>query len=131
MRKLYLPLAAFLLLAGVALADVSGKWSGTAELQTPDGAQALPVTAEFKQQDKSVSGTVGKAGEEQYEIQKGMLDGGKLSFEFVAPEEDEASGKRLYTMRLNVISDTQLQGEFDFLANGSKVTGKLTLTRAK
>jgi hypothetical protein len=131
MRKLYVPLAAFLLFAGVALADVSGKWSGTAELQTPDGAQALPVTAEFKQQDKSVSGTVGKAGEEQYEIHKGALDGGKLTFEFVAPEEDDPSGKRLYTMRLSVISDTQLQGEFDFLADGTKVTGKVTFTRAK
>jgi hypothetical protein len=131
MRKLCLPVAAFLLLAGVALADVSGKWSGTAEVPTPDGPHEIPVTAEFKQQDKSVSGTVGQAGEEQYEIQKGMLDGGKLSFEFVAPEEEEASGKRLYTMRLNVISDTQIQGEFDFVTNGAKVTGKVMFARAK
>jgi hypothetical protein len=131
MRKLYLPLAAFLLLAGIARADVSGKWSGSAEVQTPDGAHALPVTAVFKQQDQSVSGTIGKEGEEQYPIEKGTLDNAKLTFEFTAPEEDEASGKRLYTMRLNVLSDSQLQGEFDFVTNGTKVTGKVTLARAK
>ena len=91
----------------------------------------IPVSAEFKQQDKSVSGATGKEGEEQFAIEKGQIDGGKLSFEFTAPEQDEASGKRLYTMRLNVVSESQLEGEFDFLANGAKVTGKVTLARAK
>ena len=131
MRKLFLPLAAFLLLAASARADVSGKWSGTAELQTPDGLMSLPISAEFKQQEKTVRGTIGKQGEEQFPIEKGALDNGKLTFEFTAPEEEEASGHRTYTMRLNSTGDAQLQGEFDFVTNGQKVTGKITLARAK
>jgi len=132
MRKLILPMAAFFLLAAFAKADVSGKWRGSAEFKTPDGeSMVVPISAEFKQQDKSLSGTTGKEGEEQYPIEKGQIDSGKLSFEFTAPEADEDSGKRTYTLRLNVISESQLQGEFDFLVNGTKMTGKVTLARAK
>lgn len=132
MRKLILASATFLLLTVYARADINGKWSGSAEVKTPeDESLVLPVSAEFKQQDKSVSGTIGKEGEEQYPIEKGALDAGKLSFEFTAPEGDEESGKRTYTVRLNVVSEAQLQGEVEFTANGAKVTGKLTLARAK
>ena len=132
MRKLFLSVTALLLLTAYAKADVSGKWSGSAELKTPDGdSQVVRVSAEFKQQDQSVNGTTGKEGEEQYPIEKGTLEGSKLSFEFTAPEEDEASGKRTYTVRLNVASEDRLEGEFEFTTNGTKVTGKLTLARAK
>ena len=132
MRKVILSVAAFFLLAGFAQADVSGKWNGSAEVKTPDGeSMVVRISAEFRQQDKSLSGTTGKQGEEQYPIEKGQIDGGKLSFEFTAPEGDEESGKRLYTMRLNVVSESQLEGEFDFLMSGAKMTGKVTLARAK
>ena len=131
MRKLILPVAAFLMLAPFAMADVSGKWNGSAEIETPDGKQSIPISAEFRQQDKAVNGTIGKQGEEQYPIEKGAVEGGKLTFEFTAPEEDEASGKRLYRMRLNVASESELQGEVEFAMNDEKVTAKVTLTRAK
>jgi hypothetical protein len=132
MRKLILPAAAFFLLAGFARADVSGKWRGSAEMKTPDGESlVVPISAEFKQQDKLVTGSTGKEGEEQYPIDKGQIEGAKLSFEFTAPEAGEDSGKRTYTLRLNVISDTELRGEFDALANGTKLIGKVKLARAK
>jgi hypothetical protein len=125
-------LALLLITPFVRAADVTGKWSGSAELKTPDGdAQVLPVQAEFKRQDKSLSGSIGKAGDQQWPIAKGKIEDGKINFEFEAAEGDEASGKRLYTVRLTVVSETQLQGEFDFAADGNKVTGKLTLTREK
>jgi len=92
---------------------------------------AIPISAEFKQQDKSVNGTTGKDGEEQYTIEKGTIDGNKVTFQFTAPEEDEPSGKRTYTLRLNIISDTQLEGEFDFVMNDAKMTGQVKLARAK
>jgi hypothetical protein len=132
MRRLILLIAAFLMLAPFALADVSGKWSGTAEVKMLEGeAMVLPVRAELKQHDKSVSGSIGKEGEEQYPIEKGINDGGKLSFEFTAPEAEEESGERKYLVRLNVVSESQLQGDIDFVVFGTKVTGKVTLTRAK
>jgi hypothetical protein len=116
----------------VRAADVSGKWSGSAELKTPDGdSQTIPVHAEFKQQDKAVTGAIGKEEAQHWPITKGKIEDGKINFEFEAPEADEASGKRLYTVRLTVVSDTQLQGEFEFDADGTKVTGKLTFTREK
>lgn len=132
MQKLIFPLAAFILLAAFAKADVSGKWRGSAEMKTPDGeSMVVPISAEFKQQDESITGSTGKEGEEQYPIEKGQIDGGKLSFEFTAPEGDEDSGKRTYTMRLSVVNDSELQGEFDALMNGTKMIGKIKLARAK
>jgi len=132
MRKLVVLFMAFMLGAAWATAgDVSGKWRGSASVKLPDGDQAVPISAEFKQQDKSVTGTTGKDGEEQYAIEKGKIEDGKLIFEFTAPEEDEPSGKRTYTLRLNVVSDSQLEGEFEAMANGGKIMGKVTLTRAK
>jgi len=131
MRKPILSMAAFLVLAPFAMADVSGKWSGSAEIDAPDGKQTIPISAEFQQQDKAVKGTIGKQGEEQFPIEKGAVDGGKLTFEFTAPEEGEPSGKRLYAMRLNVASESELQGEVEFMMNGEKVIAKVTLARAK
>ena len=132
MRKLVFVFLTFLLGAGSAAADVSGKWRGSASVQLPDGqAQVAPISAEIKQQDKSLTGSTGKDGEQQYAIEKGKIEDGKLSFEFTAPEEDEPSGKRTYTLRLKVVSDTQPEGEFEAMANGSKLTGKVTLARVK
>ena len=132
MRTLVLLFMTVLLCAAFATAgDVSGKWRGSAAVKLPDGDQLVAISAEFKQQDKSVTGTTGKDGEEQYAIEKGRIEDGKLNFEFTAPEEDEPSGKRTYTLRLNIISDTQLEGEFEAMANGAKMVGKVTLTRAR
>jgi uncharacterized protein involved in outer membrane biogenesis len=93
--------------------------------------QTIPVHAELKQQGKAVTGTIGKEAEQRFPIDKGKIEDGKITFECEAPEGDESSGKRLYTVRLSVISETQLQGELEFEADGNKVTGKLTLTREK
>lgn len=101
-------------------------------MQMPDGqSMVVPVSAEFKQQDKSLTGTTGKDGEEQYAIERGKIEEGNLSFEFTAPEEDEPSGKRTYTMRLKIVSDAKLDGEFEAMANGTKMVGKVMLTRTK
>jgi hypothetical protein len=127
---LLMPVLALLLTAPFArAADISGKWSGTAELKPPDGdAQVVAVKAEFKQTDRTLAGSTGKAGEEQWPIAKGKVEDGKISFEFTAPEGD---AMRLYTVRLAVLSETQLQGEFSVDAEGNKLTGKLTLNREK
>lgn len=130
MRKPYLLVSTFFLLVGLAQADVSGKWSGTVDIDTPDGKASLPITAEFKQQDKALTGTIGKQGEPQYPIEKGALESGKMSFEFTAPDADEESGQQKFTLRLDVVQDNQIQGEFKSV-NGVKLIGKVTLARAK
>jgi hypothetical protein len=133
MRKLIFPVLTLLLLAPfVRAADISGNWSGSAELKPPDGdSQVIPIHAEFKQQGKSLTGTIGKQGVGQWPIDKGRIEDGKINFEFEAPEGDETSGKRLYTVRLSAADEMQLQGEFDFAVESGKITGKLTLRRDK
>ncbi len=133
MRLLTGPILTLLLIAPFArAADVSGKWNGTAELKTPDGeAVTLPVHAELKQQGRAVTGTIGKEVEQHFPIANGKIEDGKINFEFEAPEGDEASGKRLYTVQLAVVSETQLQGEFEFETDGNKINGKLALAREK
>jgi hypothetical protein len=109
--------------------DITGDWSGSAELKSPDGqAMVLDVHATFKQANGAVTGTIGKEEDDQYPIDNGKIEDNKITFEFTAPEGTEP---RLYTVRLTVVNETQLQGEFEFKAGDDKVTGKLTLTRAK
>ncbi|MGA3025792.1 MAG: hypothetical protein ABSF98_13575 [Bryobacteraceae bacterium] len=126
MHKLLLSL--FLLAAPLTLsaADISGKWTGTMDMKAPDGAaQSMPVTAEFKQDGKSVTGTAGREGDEPLTIQKGTIEDNKFTFEVEAPD-----GK--YAVSLTVVSDSQLQGDVAFSdPEGNKQTAKLTLTRAK
>jgi hypothetical protein len=125
MGKLVLSLF-LLLLPLTAAADVSGKWSGSMDITAPDGtAQSTPVTAEFKQDGKTITGTAGREGDDQLTIEKGLLDGDTLTFEVEAPD-----GK--YSVTLRLVSDSKLQGETTFNdPNGNKLTAKLAFERAK
>lgn len=125
MGKLLLSLC-LLLLPLTAAADVSGKWSGSMDIKTPDGTvQSTPVTAEFKQDGKTVTGTAGREGDDQLTIENGLLDGGTLTFDVEAPD-----GK--YSVSLKLVGDSKLQGETTFSdPQGNKLTAKLAFERAK
>jgi len=121
-------MSVFLLLAPLAgsAADVSGKWTGSMDIKTPDGqAQSMPVRAELKQDGKSVTGTAGREGEEQYPIQKGTIEDKKFTFEVQAPDGN-------YEVSLTVVGESQLQGEVTFNdRDGNKQTASITFTREK
>lgn len=122
MRRLLILL---LLLAPVAFAaaDVSGKWTGTMDLKLPDGSvNSAPVSAELKQTGTMVTGTAGVAGQDQYTLEKGTIDGNQLTFEVHA-----ADG--LYAVKITIVSDTQLKGEVAFTLNGVQATASLSLTK--
>ena len=118
----------FLLVAPLALAagDITGKWSGSMDMKAPDGsAQSMPVTAEFKQDGKTVTGTAGREGDEQLALEKGMVDGEKFTFEVTAPDG-------VFAINLTLMSDTQLQGDVTHTdQDGNKATAKLTLAKGK
>ena len=118
----------FLMVAPLALAagDISGKWSGSMDMKAPDGsAQSMPVTAEFKQDGKTVTGTAGREGDEQLALEKGMIDGEKFTFEVTAPDG-------VFAINLTLMSDTQLQGDVTHTdQDGNKATAKLTLAKGK
>lgn len=129
MKRLITNVSLLLLLAGLANADISAKWKGSGEVQTPDGqTQTVSVSAELKQQGSAVTGTIGKEGEERYSIEKGKVEDKTITFEFQAPEDSQM---RLYTVKLTIVNDTQLQGSFEFQAEDNKVTGKLTLAKVQ
>ena len=116
----------FLLVAPMALAagDISGKWSGSMEMKAPDGTtQTMPVTAEFKQDGKSVTGTAGREGDEQLTLQKGTIEDTKFTFEVSAPDGT-------YSVSLVIVSDSQLQGDVSFNdPDGNKQTARISFKR--
>ena len=130
MRKLTNYAAALLFLAQfLNAADVTGKWSGSLEAKGEDGsAIAVPAHMELKQAGEAITGTVGKGSAHEYAIQKGKMDGNQITFEFTAPEGDEDSAF-VHRVKLAVVSEGRLEGDLQFEVEGTKVAGKLTLTR--
>ena len=66
----------------------------------------------------------------RFTIEKGKIEGNQITFEFTAPEGDEDS-TLVHRVKLTVVSETKLEGEIQFEAEGAKVSGKLTLARDK
>jgi len=133
MRRVTCTVLFILLLAPLAsAADVTGKWGGSLEGKDPDGETVnVPAHAELKQQGDSVTGKVWKETEHQYSIEKGKIEGNRITFEFKAPEGSEEAEPLVHSVRLTVVSEDQLQGEVEIPMDGGKMTGKLTFAREK
>jgi len=133
MRRLMCDVLFVLLLTPLAsAADVTGKWSGSLEAKDPNGeAVVIPAHADLKQQGDSVTGKVWKEIERQFSIEKGKIEGNRITFEFKAPEGSDDSELLVHRASLSVEGGNQLQGEIEFAMEGDKMTGKLTLTREK
>jgi len=76
-------LSAFLLTAlALCAADVSGKWSGKADVKSGDGqTRAVELFFTFKQEGIRLTGSIGASEEEQLQIQKGAVEGDRVTFE--------------------------------------------------
>ena len=94
------------------------------DMKAADGtAQSMPVTAEFKQDGKTVTGTAGREGDDQLTVQKGVFESGQLTFEVEAPDG-------VYTVKLTLADDGHLKGEVNFSdQSGNKQTATLTLNK--
>jgi hypothetical protein len=119
--KILLPLAVFTVLLGAS--DISGKWSGSAVVKTPDGETiTYEIQAQFLQKGEAVSGTIGRTSEE-LAIRNVQIRGTKLSFEVAPPETVDAVKFQLE--RRGERLEGELKGEVD----GGPVSGKVTLSR--
>lgn len=129
--RLVLPILLLLSTSFALVSDVSGKWNGSLEFKGEDGhTQTAPAHADLKQQANAVTGKIWKEEGQQFEIEQGQATGSEISFKFRAPEgEDEQI--LIHSVKLTVVSPTQLQGTMEFDAGGQKVSGKLTFTREK
>jgi hypothetical protein len=85
MRKLLCSLLFSALALGAA--ELTGNWSGSFDITNSGGeTEADAVYMTLKQNGGEVTGTAGPKSEKQWTIQKGKLDGQKLTFE-VAMED--------------------------------------------
>ncbi len=71
--------------AALGAADVSGRWSGRIDFDNPGGH---PDTAYLvlKQKGEQVTGTAGPGPSSQFQIEKGSIQGSKLTLEVPLPE---------------------------------------------
>ena len=114
---------AVLAVAAVADVDVSGKWSGTFNMTGPDGDKDGTAILNLKQSGSDISGSVGPSEDEQFPIQKGKIEGDKISL-----EADHGG----HTMKIDlVLADNRITGEAQMEAEGQTLKAKIDVSRAK
>jgi hypothetical protein len=124
--KILLSFVVLAALVGVAMADVdvTGKWSGSFNPIDPNGetkeSTALLV---LKQSGTDITGTAGPNEDEQFPIQKGKIEGDKITLEV------DHDGHTL-KLDLKVASD-RITGEAHMSKEGQTMTAKIDVSRAK
>jgi hypothetical protein len=119
---------AFWLLPCLALAlsgaDVSGKWTGTIDIE--DSGSTIPIQVELVQKSDALSGKVGRAGSgDEGTIRNGKVEGTKISFEVVSAETSSP-----FKWNLTLVND-QLEGEMRGSVDEGEIVGKVKLSREK
>jgi hypothetical protein len=105
-------------------ADVSGTWNGTLEIAGPDGQmQDDTIHLILKQEDGKVTGTAGPSVGEQLPIEKGAVEGSKVTMEVAIP-----NGAFQFDL---VLDGEHLKGEVTVSAGGQTMKAKMDATRAK
>lgn len=124
MKKLWLlPCLAATLMA----ADVSGKWTGTVNVEDPTGGPNIEVRvrADLLQKADAITGAIGRQEDQQGEtIRNAKLDGRRLTLEV---SSTEANGLVKFTLTLDA---DKLDGEISGSMDGTAITGKVHLSRA-
>jgi hypothetical protein len=110
----------------VKTTNLTGKWTGTFTRTAPDGrTQSLNFIGDLTQKGKVLTGTIGPDAERQWAIQKGAVNGTKVTFQVQQPD-----GGPLRTFTLQLVKD-RLQGEMLAELNGQSFTAKVDAERAK
>jgi hypothetical protein len=109
-----------LLLSG---ADVSGKWSGTIDVE--DAGNTTEVQVELVQKAGTVSGKIGRTGGgDEGTIRNGKVDGEKVTFEVVSAQTTNP-----FKFTLTLVND-RLEGEMKGAMDEGEIVGKVKLNRA-
>lgn len=105
--------------------NVTGKWTGTMTRTAPDGrSQTIGFMFDLTHKGKTLTGTAGPNAERQWAIEKGAVEGSKVTFRVQQPDGP------LRTFTLNLIKD-RLQGEMLAELNGQSFTTKVDAGRSK
>lgn len=104
--------------------DISGTWSGTLKIARPDGQmQDDTIHMILKQDGGKLTGTAGPSADEQLPIEKGVVDGNKVTME--VPVQGGA-------FKFAVVLDgDHLTGDVTMSAGGQNMKAKMDATRTK
>jgi hypothetical protein len=82
-RRTFLFSGGVLLLAPVLMAadDLTGKWSGSFVITSDGGIKDSTAFMDLKQNGAELTGTAGENPDKQWTIQKGKVEGNKITFE--------------------------------------------------
>ena len=104
-------------------ADISGKWSGTIDVE--DAGSSTDVQVELVQKADTVSGKIGRTGGgDEGEIRNGKVAGEKISFEVVSGQTSSP-----FKFTLTLVND-RLEGEMKGSMDQGEIVGKVKLSRA-
>jgi hypothetical protein len=121
-------LAVLLLMMAPAHAQtttLTGKWTGTLTRTAPDGrTQSIDFMFNLTQKGKVLSGTAGPNAERQWAIEKGAVDGSKVTFQVQQPD----GPMRTFTLKL---VEGRLQGDMLAELKGQSFTAKVDVGRTK
>ena len=107
--------------------NVTGDWNATFTRTAPDGrTQQITFTFHFTQKGKVLTGTIGPEPARQWKIEKGAVDGAKVSFQVQQPDGP------LRTLALTLVKG-RLQGtmKLEFQGQTAEVTVDAERAKAK
>jgi hypothetical protein len=124
--KTILLLVLTITLAGLALADtnVTGKWSGSFNTAGPNGeTKESTALLMLKQNGTDITGTVGPNEDEQFPIQKGKIEGDKITLQV-----DHDGHAMTFSL---VLASERITGEAQMSRDGETMKAKIDVSRAK
>lgn len=108
-----------------AQTSLTGKWDGTMTRTAPDGrTQSIDFMFDVTQKGKVLTGTVGPNAERQWPIEKGVVNGTKVTFQVQQPEGP------LRTFTLTLV-DERLKGTMLAEMNGQSFEATVDAGRRK
>jgi hypothetical protein len=106
--------------------NLTGNWNATFTATAPDGrTQSITFTFHFTQKGKALTGTIGPTPERQWKVEKGLVDGAKVTFQVQQPE-----GPTLRSFTLTYAKD-RLTGTQKLERNGQTAEVTVDAERAK
>jgi len=117
---------AALAIAAPAGAELTGKWTGSFNIQGPDGASLEQggIVMNLKQTGAALSGTIGPSEEEQHPIVQGKVDGDKVTIEVKRGEQ------QVVKVELTLTGE-RLKGVANLTMQDRTATAKIDAVRAK
>ena len=126
MKRLASMVSIILLLTTILMAaeDLTGKWSGSFVIALPDGqTKDAMAFMDLKQKGAELTGTAGEGPDRQWKIQKGKVEGNKITFEVQTDEP-------LVKFELTLV-DGHLKGEAKAEHEGQSMKASVDLQRQK